>query len=113
MVYGGAQLGWWQKFQANVSQDIDKLEEVHKNASKANRSNPNISLGTHTRKIDVIRTTRSELKMCNHGKCSCCANARETLARFLKWARYACAPTYERNVPSSIPTTLYAVTKMI
>ena len=49
---------------------------------------------------------RGELKMCNHGKCSCCANARETLARLLKWARYACAPTYERNVPSSIPIML-------
>ena len=49
---------------------------------------------------------RGELKMCDHGKCSCCANARETLARLLKWARYACAPTYKRNVSSSIPTML-------
>ena len=36
------------KFQANVSQDIDKVERVHKIASKANRSNPRISQGTHT-----------------------------------------------------------------
>ena len=50
---------------------------------------------------------RGQLKMCNHGKCSCCANARETLARLLKWARYACAPTYKRNVSSSIPTMLF------
>ena len=50
---------------------------------------------------------RGELKMCNHGKCSCCANARETLARLLKWARSACAPTYEITVPSSIPNMLY------
>ena len=46
------------KFQANVSQDIDKVEKVHKNASKANRSNPTVSLGTHARKIDGIRTTK-------------------------------------------------------
>ena len=45
-------------FQANVSQDIDKVEKVHKNVSKANRSNPRISLGTHTRKIDGIHTTK-------------------------------------------------------
>ena len=35
------------KFQANVSQDIDKDDKVHKIASKENRSNPIISLGTH------------------------------------------------------------------
>ena len=46
------------KFQANVSQDIDKVEKIHKIASKANRSNPRISLGTHTQKIDGIRTTK-------------------------------------------------------
>ena len=38
---------------------------------------------------------RNEHKMCCHGKSSCCTDARETLARLLKWARYACAPTYE------------------
>ena len=58
---------------------------------------------THGRQMGSAQP-RGELKMCNHGKCSCCANARETLARLLKWARYACAPTYERTVPSSIPT---------
>ena len=47
-----------QKFQENVSQDIDKVEKVHKNASKANRSNPKVSLGTHSREIDGIRTTK-------------------------------------------------------
>ena len=49
---------------------------------------------------------RSELKKCDHRKCSCCANAGEMLTRLLKWARYACAPTYERNALSSIPTML-------
>ena len=46
------------KFQANISQDNNKVEKVHKIASKANRSNPRISLGTHTRTINGIRTTK-------------------------------------------------------
>src|SRR3989337_2640253 len=35
--------------------------------------------------------------MWNHGECSCCTDTRETIARLLKWARYACAPTYASN----------------
>ena len=54
------ELGWdgGKNFKQIVSQDIEKVEKVHKNASKANRSKPRVSLGTHTRKIDGIRTTK-------------------------------------------------------
>ena len=37
------------KFQANVSQDIDKVEKIHKNASKNKYIKPNdITRNTHT-----------------------------------------------------------------
>ena len=47
-----------QIIQANVSQDVEKVEKTHEKASKTNRSNPRISLGTHTWKINGIRATK-------------------------------------------------------
>ena len=58
--YRVAWLGWWQNFKQSVSQDIDKIEKIHKDARKANRSKPRVSLGTHARKIDGIHTTKGE-----------------------------------------------------
>ena len=63
VAYGLAWLGWWQNFKQNVSQDIDKVEKIHKDARKANRSKPKVSLGTNARKIDGIRTTKGDHKM--------------------------------------------------
>ena len=58
--YGVAWLGGRENFEQNVSQDIDKVEKIHKDARKANRSKPKVTLGTHAQKIDGIHTTKGE-----------------------------------------------------
>ena len=49
-----------ENFKQNVSQDIDKVEKIHKDARKANRSKPKVTLGTHAQKKDGIHTTKGE-----------------------------------------------------
>mgnify|MGYP005838531061 CR=1 FL=1 len=57
MVYRGAWLGKAQIIQANVSQDVDKVEKIHKWKIRQIGHPPNITRGTHTRKINGIHTT--------------------------------------------------------
>ena len=58
MVYGGAWLGKAQIIQANVSQDVDKVEKIHKWQVRQIDQPPKITQGTHTQKINGIRTTK-------------------------------------------------------
>ena len=67
-----------------------------------------VALGTHTRieKWDP-RNQGMSTKCERPGKSSCCMDTRETIARLLKWARYALVHQPKRvNVPSSIPSML-------
>ena len=58
MVYGGAWLGETQIIQANVSRDVDKVEKMLKWQIRQIDQPPNITRGTHTRKINGIHTTK-------------------------------------------------------
>ena len=58
MVYVGAWLGKAQIIQANVSQDVDEVEKIHKWQVRQIDQPPKITQGTHTRKINGIRTTK-------------------------------------------------------
>ena len=58
MVYGGAWLGKTQIIQANVSRDVDKVEKIHKWQIRQIDQPANITRGTHTRKINGIRTAK-------------------------------------------------------
>ena len=84
-----------------------RLRKFTKMQVKQIDQTPKISLGTHTRKIDRIRTTKEWAQNVQPREmlllCECSRNT----SSISQWARYACAPTYERTVPSSIPTMLY------
>ena len=58
MVYGGAWLGKAQIIQANVSQDVDKVEKIHKWQIRQIDQPPNITRGTHTPKLNGSLTTK-------------------------------------------------------
>ena len=58
MVYGGAWLEKAQIIQANVSQDVDKVEKIHKWQIRPIDQPHKITRGTNTRKTNGIRTTK-------------------------------------------------------